>query len=32
MGKSSPFTGMEMQGVCKLTMIGGEIVYTEEKA
>ena len=31
MGKASPFTGMEMQGVCKLTMIGGEIVWQEEK-
>ena len=31
LGKASPFTGMEMQGVCKLTMIGGEIVWQEEK-
>ena len=31
MGKASPFTGMELQGVCKLTMVGGEIVYKEEK-
>ena len=31
MGKASPFTGMELSGVCKLTMIGGEIVYQEEK-
>ena len=31
MGKASPFTGMKMQGVCKLTMIGGEIVWQEEK-
>ena len=30
MGKASPFTGMELSGVCKLTMIGGEIVYKEE--
>ena len=31
MGKASPFTGMSLQGVCKLTMIGGEIVWQEEK-
>ena len=31
MGKASPFTGMELSGVCKLTMIGGEIVWQEEK-
>ena len=31
MGKASPFTGMEMQGVCKLTMIGGEIVWQEDR-
>ena len=31
MGKASPFTGMELQGVCKLTMVGGEIAYKEEK-
>ena len=31
MGKASPFTGMELNGVCKLTMIGGEIVWQEEK-
>ena len=31
MGKASPFTGMTLQGVCKLTMIGGEIVYEEER-
>ncbi len=30
MGKASPFTGMTLQGVCKLTMIGGEIVWQEE--
>ena len=32
MGKASPFTGMELSGVCKLTMIGGEIVWQEERA
>ena len=32
MGKASPFTGMELQGVCKLTMVGGEIVWQEGKA
>ena len=31
MGKASPFTGMELSGVCKLTMIGGEIVWQEER-
>ena len=31
MGKASPFTGMELQGVCTLTMIGGEIVWQEGK-
>ena len=30
MGKASPFTGMELEGVCKLTMIGGKIVWQEE--
>ena len=30
MGKASPFTGMKLSGVCKLTMIGGEIVWQEE--
>ena len=32
MGKASPFTGMQLQGVCKLTMVGGEIVWQEEQA
>ena len=31
MGKASPFTGMTLQGVCTLTMIGGEIVWQEEQ-
>ena len=31
MGRATPFTGMELAGVCKLTMIGGRIVW-EEKA
>ena len=30
-GKASPFTGMELYGVCKLTMADGEIVWQEEK-
>ena len=30
MGKASPFTGMELYGVCKLTMADGEIVWQEE--
>ncbi len=30
MGKASPFTGMKLSAVCKLTMIGGEIVWQEE--
>ena len=29
-GKASPFTGMELYGVCKLTMVGGKIVWQEE--
>lgn len=29
LGKASPFTGRELFGVSKLTMIGGEIVYKE---
>ena len=32
MGRATPFAGMELAGVCKLTMIGGEIVWQEEKA
>ena len=31
MGKASPFTGMELNGVCQLTMIGGNIVWQEEQ-
>jgi len=29
MGKASPFTGMELYGVCKLTMADGEIAWEE---
>ena len=29
MGKASPFTGMELYGVCKMTMVDGEIVWEE---
>ena len=32
MGRATPFAGMALAGVCKLTMIGGEIVWQEEKA
>ncbi len=31
MGRATPFAGMELTGVCKLTMIGGEIVWQEGK-
>ena len=30
MGKASPFAGMELYGVCKMTMVGGKIVWQEE--
>jgi len=30
MGRATPFTGMELAGVCKLTMIGGRIVWEEK--
>lgn len=29
MGKASPFTGMQLHGVCKLTMVDGKIVWEE---
>ena len=31
MGRSTPFAGMELYGVCDLTMVGGNIVWREEK-
>ena len=31
MGRATPFAGMELYGVCKLTMVGGEIVWQEEE-
>lgn len=31
MGRASPFTGMELWGVCRLTMVGGKIVWQEEE-
>ena len=31
MGRATPFTGMELAGVCKLTMVGGEIVWEEKE-
>lgn len=30
MGRATPFTGTQLTGVCKLTMIGGEIVWKED--
>ena len=30
MGKASPFTGMELHGVCKLTMVDGKIVWEDK--
>ncbi len=29
MGRATPFAGMELYGVCKLTMVGGKIVWQE---
>ena len=29
-GKATPFEGWELQGRCKLTMVGGNIVYNED--
>ena len=30
MGRATPFTGTQLTGACKLTMIGGEIVWKED--
>ena len=30
MGRATPFAGMELYGVCRLTMVNGEIVWGEE--
>ena len=30
MGRATPFTGTCLTGACKLTMIGGEIVWKED--
>ena len=30
MGRATPFEGCELTGVCKLTMVNGEIVWKEE--
>mgnify|MGYP000027117118 FL=1 len=30
MGRATPFTGTHLTGACKLTMIGGEIVWKED--
>ena len=31
MGRATPFAGVELTGVCKVTMIGGNIVWEEER-
>ena len=31
MGRATPFAGMELYGVCKLTMVNGRIVWREEE-
>lgn len=31
MGRATPFAGMELYGVCKLTMVDGKIVWQEEE-
>ncbi len=31
MGRATPFAGMELYGVCKLTMVDGRIVWQEEE-
>lgn len=31
MGRATPFAGMRLYGVCRLTMIGGSIAYQEER-
>ena len=30
LGRATPFAGVELTGVCKMTMIGGNIVWKEE--
>ena len=30
MGRATPFAGMELYGLCLLTMINGEIVWKED--
>jgi dihydroorotase len=32
MGRATPFAGMELYGVCQLTMVGGEIVWREDNS
>ena len=31
MGRATPFAGMELYGICKLTMVDGKIVWQEEE-
>ena len=31
MGRATPFAGQTLYGVCKLTMVGGKIVWREER-
>ena len=31
MGRATPFAGMELYGVCKMTMVDGEIVWREDE-
>ena len=31
MGRATPFAGMELYGVCKMTMVDGEIVWRENE-
>src|SRR5699024_12687552 len=32
MGRATPFAGCRLSGRCRLTMVGGEIVWQEEEA
>ena len=32
MGRATPFTGCRLFGRCRMTMVGGEIVWQEEQA
>ena len=32
MGRATPFAGMTLYGVCRMTMIGGNIVWQEGEA